>query len=310
MGDSKAPVVIRAGTDADVHLCLEVLNRSYGTERFTEEWLDWKHRSCPFGASRMWLAEGPEGIDGAYFALPWRYRLAGRHVDGVRTVDGGTLPPARGRRVLGELIRHEYEQWGPPDRPGVLVATATDDARRSHVRNGALALPALRYAHCLPPLRRPARVDSGDSVMDDYAAVDQRGMSTDWSPEALRWRTDRRSGNSYDASRLRQADQSNGLVYRVTRAGVARVLIPVVVWGSVRDQRLLLSSVSLRTRSSLVMAPSGPGAAPLPVRPVRSSGHAWVCVWDRRVEPDRHSTSPLADLAGWSLSYAELEGLI
>lgn len=304
------PVEVRAGTDDDLSTCLDVLNRSFDTTRFTQEWFDWKHRSCPFGSSRMWLADSEDGVVGLFFALPWHYRADEHRVAGVRTVDGATLPAARGRRVLGTLIRHEYEQWGPGVRPGVLVATATETARRSHVKNGALALPPLRYAYCLPPIRRPARIHAGDSVLDGFVSVDHPGMGTDWSPEALRWRTDQRSGNAYDAASLRESDTPNGLVYRINDSRGLRTVVPLVSWGTTQTQRRLLSSVAAHARSPVLITPIDEGAAPLPVRRVRDAGHAWVCVWDRRVDPAAQDRSPLGRLTGWSLGYGELEGLI
>ena len=307
---ASAPVEIRAGGEDDVETCLVVLNEAYDTNRFTTDWYRWKQLECPFGTSRMWLAEGPAGIDGVFFALPWCYRDGDGPVDGVRTVDGATLPPARGRGVLGALIAHEIRQWDSVERPGVIVATATETARRSHVRNGALALPALQYGYCLPGRRFLAGLDHGEHVLDDYLPDDIDGMGTEWSVSALRWRTDPRSGRQYQASRLRSSDSANGIVYRVNSSRGLRSIVPIAVWGAHHERARLLASVGRASAAPLVLTPVGRGAEEVPAHRVASAGHAWVCVWDRRIPEERHDRSPLASLDGWRLTYGELEGLM
>lgn len=308
--DPAADVIVRDGTDADVDACLDVLNQSYDTSRFTPEWFAWKHRECPFGASRIIIAEGSDGFYGAFFALPWDYESEGRAIPGSRTVDGGTLPAARGRRVLGAMIAHEVNRWSSDSNPGIVVATATDAARKSHQRNATLALDELRYAYCQLPFARPGGVDFDPAALDDYVSAGQHAVGTHWTPAALRWRIDARSTNDYEVARLRSSDTSNGLVFRIVSQRGLRTLVPVVAWGSTQDLARLLVSVALRRGAITALAPVGPGAVPLPLVPRRPAGHAWVCAWDRRVPVQEHESSELADLAGWCMGYGELEGLI
>lgn len=302
-------VSVRRGGIDDVDLALDVLNRAYGTERFTSAWHKWKHLECPFGASSLILAEVDGDVLGAFFALPWVYWHDGRDFAGIRTVDGGTLPAARGRRVLGAMIANEVGRWTHDMSPGVVVATATDAARRSHVRNGALALPPLRYAVCAPPFMRPAQVDRKVDVLDGYIA-DGPGMGTAWTGAAWRWRIDHRSGNAYEVVTLRRADGANGLVYRTTTRGQVRIVVPLGLWGSEHERRQLLASAAWSSRAPGILVPVGEGAQNTGLRSVRRAGHAWVCVWDRRVPRVDHEKSPLGELSGWSLSYGELEGII
>lgn len=306
-----ASVRIRAASPEDVETALEVLNRSYSTDRFTVEWHSWKHLECPFGASRLWLAEGPRGVDGLFFALPWNYRDENGDVAGVRTVDGATLPSARGRGVLGKLIATECTKWNHAERPGVLVATATAAARRSHVKNGALALPQLNYVYHVPKRLGTARLEQGEQVLDSYHPDPVTGMSTAWTPAALRWRRDPRSGHFYECVRLTNSDEPNGLLFRVeSRGRLLRILVPITIWGNVSDRRKLLASAARSAGAPLVLSPSGAGAERAEARAIKRAGHTWVCAWDRRLPPEQHSESPLGNLKGWQLTYGELEGLI
>lgn len=310
MTAERAPVRFVWGDHAETDTYLAVLNESYSTTRFTRDWYDWKHHGSPFGPSRIMVAEGPDGIEGVAFGLPWTYSSGGEPVPGSRTVDGGTLPIARGRRVLGGLISLELSRWDPDGRPGVIVATATDTARRSHEKNGALLLDRLTYAYCVPPLGRGARLRIDPDVVDSVVPSADLAMGTHWTPHALRWRMDPRSGHDYAAASLQASDGPNGIVYRVMSRRGLRTLVPIVTWGSERERAALLTAVARDTRALAVLAPCGAGAAPLPLRPVRSAGHAWVCAWDRRRPVADHARSGLARLDGWSLGYGELEGLV
>lgn len=302
-------VSVRRGGFDDVAVALDVLNRAYDTARFTPAWHAWKHLECPFGPSSLILAELDGEACGAFFALPWKYSQGEQQSAGSRTVDGGTLLAARGRRVLGAMIADEVGRWTSNLSPGVVVATATEAARRSHERNDALALPPLRYGICPPPIMRPARVDSDLNVLDGYVR-EAHGMATAWSGASLRWRIDRRSGHAYEVVTLRHAEGANGLIYRTANRGRLRVVVPVSLWGSTRERSQLLAAAAWSSRAPGILAPVGEGSQNTGLRPLRGAGHALVCVWDRRVPAADQRRSPLAKLAGWSLSYGELEGNI
>src|SRR5690606_41058458 len=140
-------------------------------------------------------------------------------IDGVRVVDGGTTPVARRRGVLQAMIHREVVEWSPDGRAGIVVATATPAARGSHIKNGATALAPIRYHLGLPATVRTAQLTTVDGVLDGYVPSDDPRIGSDWTPTGLRWRTDPRSGNSYDAASLAESEEPNGLVYRVTSLG-------------------------------------------------------------------------------------------
>lgn len=296
--------------DADVDRCLAVLAVAYATDRFTRDWWEWKHQSGPWGPSRPVLVTSESGDLGAFFALPWHYRAGGVRIPGVRVVDGGTTPAARRRGVLQAMIRREVITWGD-ENPGIVVATATPQAQGSHLKNGATVLPPLRYhlglVSRVGAFLRPARLREGLDVLDDYQSDDSAGIGSDWSPAALRWRTDPRSGNTYAVAALAEATAPNGLVYRIANLARLRVLIPLATWGSRREIAVLLGSALRRSRGVAVYSPAGPGAVDLPVRWVKGRSEVLVCVWERgRLPADCDPTV----LSGWRLGCAEVEGLI
>lgn len=308
---------VRLGDDRDIDECLRVLSTAYDRP-FTREWFSWKHRDCPWGPSRMYIAEDDGGVLGVVFGLDWPYRRRAAdgsitHIDGARFVDGATLPPARGRRVLGILVRDELLEWDPASHQGVLLATATPAAQRSHARNGASTLEPITSSLGIPRSLRPAALLDGDSILDSHVesapGVTGERLSTAWTPATLRWRIDARSGRDYRVAALASSDAPNGIVYRVARQRGLRALYPVITWGTVAEQRRLVGAVALSVRAPVVHAPVGAAVAEPLTRPFRSSGTSVMCVWDRR-ELNEASGPPATIGSSWSLSMADLEGLI
>lgn len=314
---SSAGVTVRLGGPDDVDDCLAVLGAAYG-RAFTREWFEWKHLECPWGSSRLHIAEDHEQILGLFLALDWPYRRrdgsgAVTPVPGVRLVDGATLPPARGRGVLGAMVFNELKEWGPSGRKGVLLATATPAAQKSHARNGATTLDPIAATIGVARAFRPAALVRGDEVLDTYTpdapGVTTERLRTAWTPDTLRWRTDPRTGYRYHAAALASADDANGVIYRVSVQRRVRTIVPMLTWGSVADQRRLVGAVAWAERTPLVHAPVG-GAVDAPLtRPLRRSGASVMCVWDRRDLSGSDAPSATTD-ASWSLAMADLEGLI
>ena len=296
---------VLSGAATDPAAVLEVLNDAYEAERFGQDWLDWKHRSGPWGVSLPILARADDGVLGAVFALPWDFEINGAPVHGVRFVDGGTTPAARRRGVFKRMIGHELDRWAREGANGLLLATATPAAQASHVKNGAVALAPIRYAYGPPPRPRVAKLTVGDGILDSFVS-NGRGIGTAWTPDALRWRTDRRSGHAYEAAALATADEPNGIVYRVI-VGRVRTLVPTTTWGPPRTRRALVGAVARSERCVAMLAPTGEGAAPTPSMGLVKRGQVLVCVWDRL--SSRPGPDP-AVLASWQLTAADVEGLI
>ena len=302
-------LTVRRGSPSDVPACLEVLSTSYSSDAFTDEWFSWKHRECPFGPSRIYLAEERGSIVGLFCALPWRFATGERAVESVRLVDGAVLPAARGRGVLGRLVVAELAEWDPSHRPGLVVATATPEAQRSHSRNGATTLEPIHAAYGLPRRFRREPLHHGVSVLDSYSQPTSPRISTAWTVEALRWRIDPRSGHQYRAASLADSSESNGMIYRAVRRRWGRVLIPLLSWGDTDVRGRLLGAVARTTQSSIVLAPVDAGATTTEMRPLRTRSGSVVCVWDRRRGSER-SPEAVMTRSDWSLSMADLEGLI
>lgn len=300
---------ILSGSGAGARETLDVLNEAYGEERFDDRWLRWKHIEGPWGPSKPILARDGAAALGAVFVLPWPFRIGGRRVHGVRFVDGGTTPAARRRGVFAHMIRSELDSWQRGAIDGFLLATATPAAQASHVKNGAHALPGIRYRYQLPPLARRARLERGESVIETYTSPVDDTIRTDWDPASLRWRTDERSGHRYEAVSLAAADEPNGLVYRVV-SGKFRCLAPLVSWGSAASRARLLSSVALVERCPVTMSPGGAGSEPNPGLKLVERSAALVCVWDRRRGGPLAAGPQVDRLESWRLGAADVEGLI
>lgn len=305
LAEAPEDMTVRTGTPDDVDRCLQVLRDAYDRAKFGRDWYEWKHLEGPWGPSRLILAEEESGLLGVVFALPWPYRVDGERVEGTRFVDGGTLPAARGRRVLSILCADELRRWGP-DRPGVLLATATPAAQRSHARNGAATLEPIVSAYGLPRSLRRARLVHGLDLLDGYEPSPGPAIATDWDPAALRWRLDPRSDRTYGVSSLPSGDGPNGLAYQVARDGRVPTLVPVISWGSERDRTRLLGAVAWHERTPVVLAPTGPSVPDARMRALRPGGSTVMCVWDLRDHPRRTAT----DGTNWCLTQADIAGLI
>jgi hypothetical protein len=165
-----------------------------------------------------------------------------------------------------------------------------------------------RFAYGLASVLRKARLTTGTEVLGTFVGGDQSHLVTPWDGNSLRWRTDPRSGYSYDAASLASADAPNGVAYRVRSVRGLRLLFPVATWGSALDQRVLLGAVARVHAAIGVLGPTGEGAARAPWRPLLRRGQSLLCVWDR-VDDRGLPSSPLLR-SSWALSAADLEGVI
>jgi hypothetical protein len=300
VSDEVAPFAVREGSWADAPAVLQVLADGYGRP-FGEEWLRWKHLDSPFGPSRWWLAEDDEGVLGVAFAMPWPMTADGVAVAGHRTVDGATSQRAHRRGVFMAVVRTMVDHCAG----GVALATATPAAQRAHIKNGAAALAPIRTAYAPARWRRAALHDDVDTNSMGHPADPQ--LRSVWTDDALSWRLDERSGWRYETFRLASADQPNGAVVRVVRAGAGRrTLVVSSLWGSPRERATLVGAVARRNRCPVVATHAGPGTPQPWPRVAMSRGETLMCVWDQRTMPDDRSS----DLAGWALDGLDLEGAI
>jgi Acetyltransferase (GNAT) domain len=291
---------LSARSEADV---LDALRASFA-QPLDDAFFAWKHLEGPWGATDGWVAVDDEGIAGVLCCMPWGLRRNGVEAVASRLVDGGTVPRALRRGIFGELVRHEVERCRSLPVPQSIFCTATPAARDSHVKRGAVALEPLRHGLGILSVHRAFASVVEDDAFDQYVAAPTSRLTTAWSPRAIRWRTDERSGHRYGAARLRHANDPNGIVYRVGSRRGLRLLFVELAWGSRRDVSALAAAVGLRRGCVLWSAPAGPGAG-WPLQPVRWSGVSRLCSW-----PFSTNIEPMAELDDAALWLADVEGLI
>lgn len=293
---------VRLATAADTGAVLAALSDGYGRE-FTPEWFEWKHLMNPWGASRCWVAEDAGGLLGVVFGMPWHLVADGAPLTCWRLVDGATTIRAQRRGVFRAVVQAELAAAAADAAPGLVIATATPEARDAHVKNGATALPPIQSFY--RPVRwAPARLETSIDVVAGWSPP-PTGVSTAWSPESLRWRLDRRSGVTVAHSALRQADSAHGVVHR-TVGGAARTLVVSATWGAERDVHRTIRAIAWREKALAVLAPAGPGTRRAKPRPGVQRGQSLLCVWDQRST----AGSDVFARETWSLDGLDLEGVI
>lgn len=294
---------VRLATHADTPSLLAALSDGYGRP-FTEEWFEWKHRSNPWGLSRCWVAEDEGGLLGVVFGMPWHLMDDGAPLTCWRLVDGATTVRAQRRGVFRAVVHAELTAAAGDASPGLVIATATPEARDAHVKNGANALAPIE-SYYRPVRWAPARTRSGSDVLDGWQPP-AGGITTAWSPESLRWRLDQRGGTSVTVSALAGADEAHGAVHR-TVGGGARTLVVSATWGPERSVRRLLRALAWKEKAVAVLAPAGPGARRQRPRVGFARGASLLCVWDQRTGD---ASADAFDPARWALDGLDLEGVI
>lgn len=293
---------VRPATKSDTTAVLAALSDGYGRP-FTADWFEWKHRSNPWGASRCWVADDDGGLLGVVFGMPWHLTDDGAPLTGWRLVDGATTVRAQRRGVFRAVVQAELVAAAADAVPGLVIATATPEARDAHVKNGAAALAPIQSYY--RPIRwASARVHTGTAVLDGWQPP-AGGVTTAWSPESLRWRLDPRSAAHVTVSSLGNADEPHGVVHR-TVGGAARTLVVSATWGPDRLVRCLLRALAWQEKAVAVLAPAGPGARRPKPRVGFARGASLLCVWDQRVGP----ANDVLVTTRWTLDGLDLEGVI
>jgi len=297
-------IEVREARPSEIPEVLAVLCSAYGEDRFDQEWFDWKHRGGPWGPSVVYATLLGEQMIGTVFILPWELTGPAGPVPSCRIVDGGTRPEARGKGALRWMTAMGREAWEGSNR-GISTATATPTAQRVHLRNGATALDPIRqqFSTLVPA---PAAIEEGNHVVDGFVPSTD-GLATNWTPDALRWRFDARSGLDSRFIRLRDADEPHGaVVRRLVQQGVPTLVVELL-WGPPAVAKRLVRAAMWRERTALVLAPVGPGTAPVPGRRVRPSGATLLCSWDNREQPVEDRP---VERVGWRLSLADVGGVM
>jgi hypothetical protein len=303
--DDPAPFTVRAADQSDVAMVLSVLSGGYGRD-FGADWFHWKHRECPWGESRVWLAEDAGGALGVVFGLPWPLRSRATPVPAWRLVDGATTPRAQRRGVFRAVVAAELVAAATP--PGIVLATATPEAGAAHAKNGAVLLPHV-LAFDVPVRWQPAELTSGDSVLDSWQPPDGDALHTAWTAEALRWRLDPRSGFEYEVSSLAAPTSPHGVVHRlVSRRGIRSVVV-TAQWGSSRDVARVLRALAWKAKAVSVVMHAGAGTPARRPRIARRSGRSLFCVWDLR-EAGSPPVAGSGRIEGWALDGLALEGVV
>lgn len=292
---------------------LDAVEQAFGRPR-GEAWYEWKHREGPWGASKGLVAVDEDGVVGVRLLLPWRMRFGREEITALRAVEAASVPRAQGRGVFRMLNRSLMEQVVSGDSATFLFSTPNRFSRGGYRKLGWMPLPPVAHGYHLPLVGwGAADIVSIDEALAGFLAPSalqhRRRIATAWSPAALRWRTDPRSGNRYAASRLRQGATPNGLLYQVMSRRRVRMLSIVYVWGSRTEVRALIGGTARREGALVALATVGRGALEVPAGPSFRRGGSLLMVW---AAPDgtRYRGWPIDDLGSWSMSIADLESVL
>ena len=90
---------------------LAVLGASLGWQDRSvfAEYVQWKHRSSPFGPSPGWVAEVDGEVVGVRLFMRWDFRRDGATLRAVRAVDTATLPSHQGQGIFRRLTLEGLE---------------------------------------------------------------------------------------------------------------------------------------------------------------------------------------------------------
>jgi len=308
MGDDRSFDVRPISTLTDVEIAATV-SEMYGEPR-SESWLRWKHQEGPWGRSTGFAVCDTDGILGLAFSLPWQWRVGDHVIAGARLIDGGSIARARGKGVFRTQVQAMLDDFHPLREPVIATATATPEAAASHVKLGATLLAPIRHAYCTLPGVRSARLVRGDEALASLEPAEPPDkLTTDWTPDSMRWRIDGRSGYAYEVASLAQSDAANGVVYRATTVrGRLRVVVIIHSWGPALERRRLFAAAAREHRCLAILRPAGDGAATAAGTPVLYRGESHLCVWNLDDDRGERSRARPALRTGWALANAELEG--
>jgi GNAT superfamily N-acetyltransferase len=296
-----------SATDDEI---LDVLGAAFDRS-FSPEWLQWKHREGPWGPSTGWVARDASGLVGVRLFCPWRVAVRDVHLAIGRAFDGAVHPRAQRRGVFSALVRAEMERLQRASDTALLYSTSVPGSREAYRRLGWTVLPEIPYGWrvVIPsPRSSVAVVDIADAAGArlDIPEPDGMGIRTAWTPAALRWRSDPRSGHQYAYATLRESDEANGLLLRTTTRRGVRIMFVVHRVGRPEVSDRLATSAATRLACRFLVETCGPAtqtACP-PLRRASSTVSLWASPSYPREAPDP------ATPASWRFSLADLEGVM
>jgi hypothetical protein len=269
------------------------------------DWYRWKYRDSPWGATHGVIGVDEAGPAGVVHSIPWRLFVGEAPATGTRMLDSGTVERVRRRGLFREMVAHEVEgQRSQLDRLSFCTTTPNSTAALRAIGATVLEFPSnysvgrrsVRLAGARLEFTAPA-----DAVRH-YAipTIDTVGLGTAWSPEALAWRFDPRSGRHYRGAVLSEADVPTGLVYRVESRRGLRVIAAILRWGTHRGNEALLGAVARSERAPVVLDLGRTGRVKV------SRGRTFMCVWD--FSP-RSRPQPTVSRA-WRFELVDAEGVM
>jgi GNAT superfamily N-acetyltransferase len=308
---------------------LELLQTSFGewpremTAADPAEFFRWKHLSCPFGASKMYVAEAAGRVVGFEARLPWRFTAGGEVLHASRGTDLAVHPSHRGRGISLALRRAAVFgsevafTWSNPNResmPGSLrfgrkLVGSVPRFVRTGGRPRATLLRAIGQEWATPtqlPIDAPPAREllaSGAPIPALGARPDER-LSTVRDAEYLRWRY---TFEDYRAIRARTARGGEGIaIFRARRWGA--------LWG-LDVCELIVEGADARLTRSLLSRVRGAASADFvrcsfPSR-LAAARHGFVQYPGRTAlmtTPLRRSIRPdPTSMSSWSLTGGDLE---
>lgn len=286
---------------------ISVINAAFGFER-TAEWFAWKHREGPWGPSTGVVARDAEGIVGVRLLLPWRFTGPEGTVTARRAVEAATLTRARGKGVFSRLNRYLQES-APEGPPTFFFSTPNQQSRDGYAKLGWSWLAPIPHVWkpTVPRRLRKPLLESDEAIACFPATRATSGfISSDWTPETVRWRLDPRTGHHYRTLATPEGD--TGLSYRTIERARVRTLLPIFAWGRASQRRRLLGEAAYRERAIMVLDTGEPGGARVSPAAGLRRGESLLAVWP---SPTLSTTEwPLEEVANWRLGFADLENVL
>lgn len=274
---------------------VQLLRRSFGPRKTLDNFI-WKHEEGPWGPSLGWVATRSEDVVGVRLLVPWQVRLGERTWPVLRAMDGAVDPSARRQGIFESLIRRAME--ASASSAAALYSTSVPASREAYRKVGWSIHDLIPHYVSLAPMwsrHMFVEVMPGELPLEG----DTGQITTDWSPEALAWRADPRSGHTYHAARSMQHDDV-GVLYRLLRSRPRRLVVLRAV-GRARGQVELIGAVARHHRCPVVTYQF---ASPNRSRVSRIRGCSQVSSW---VPPSSTLTLPPPS---WRFDGADIEGTL
>jgi hypothetical protein len=209
--------------------------------------------------------------------LPWRFHGAGGTLDAHRAVEAATAPRAQGKGVFSLLNRHLMERTADAG-PTMLFSTPNANSRGGYAKLGWSWLTPVPHVWraVLPQRWRSSLLQDPDAIASYADRPPPTHITTAWSPAALAWRLDPRSGHRYEV--IAGDEHRAGLAFRRLESSRVPALLPLLSWGEERERRRLLGEAARRTRTVAVLDTDEPGGAPVSTAPGLHRGGSLLAV--------------------------------